>query len=522
MSAFTFNPRADLAAVIDYSAINAAGSITGNLGSAAGSTLVGNDLIVATLDDFHMLPNLTRATVAPVAPLDRELWYDLTNHILNYYDLSTTTWIPVTTTAMKEILGISETGIISTNRTYTVPGDFATPLDVENYLRRFKIATGVTVTVNVSTAGTYNHATHMQGHPNGDQIHYIASGYTGGSPTNADFTATGYAPATIAANAAANTAMLNSKYNVKIACTGNGLKVVGANSIKMTDFLFVGPGRTVAGCRGVDIDSSAYLYGCSFVAFEVAVSVSGLLSFDAHLFANDCGSTGGAVIRSECGVIIVESTGVIGAYSSYGSGVYAGLAGTVYGYNVYGCGNEQTGINDNTGGSVFATVKMVGTFNGQNGATSATNASIANFIGGNSQFQNNGANGALATTGGRCQFYTPTSSGNSASGFAATVGGGMWLNTTVNSNNNTDNGILANSGGVIVTATGTTAKNNGISGLNANGGRIEAPNVATVPNTGTEIFATNGGYILCVTAVGAPTLSPAANTVGNFNSYIRN
>lgn len=519
MSAFTFNPRTDLAAVIDYSAINAAGSITGNLGSAAGSTLVGNDLIVATLDDFHMLPNLTRATVAPVAPLDRDLWYDLTNHILNYYNLSTTTWIPVTTTAMKEILGISETGIISTNRTYTVPGDFATPLDVENYLRRFRIATGVTVTVNVA-AGTYNHATNMQGHPNGDQIHYIASGYTGGSPTNADFTATGYVPATIAANAAANTAMLNGKYQVKIACTGSGLRIVGANSIKMTNFLFVGPGRTVSGYRGARIDSSAYLYGCSFVAFEIGVLSAGFLSFDAHLFVADCGNVNGAALIAEGGTILVETTGVIGAYNCYGSGIGSVRGANVWGYNVYARGNEQAGINSNTNGTIFATVQMVGSTNGGNGATAAQGGSVNTGTAGNSQFQNNGGHGVTASIGGKASLYTATATGNTNSGFVATSGASVVV-FTATANSNGDHGVQATANGY-VQAPSITAKNNGVNGLNATGGRIDAQNAATVPNTSTEIVATGGGYITVTTAVGAPTLSPAANTVGNFNSYIRN
>lgn len=523
MTAFVLDPRADYTPVLDATAAVAADGFIANLNDDTKSNgFVMNDVVFRSLYDFGMFPDDTvYGPTAPATARDDLLWYSTTDHILYYFELSSATWTPMTLAKSKEIFGFGETGIISANRNYTVPTDFATPLDAENYLRKYRIASGVIVSVNV-LAGSYNHATYMQGHPNGDQIKYIGIGYTGTAPTDADFTATGYVAATIAANAAANVAMLNGKYRVKISCTGTGLNLVGANSIHMTDFLFVGPGRTVAGSIGADIDSSAYLYGCSFVAFEQGVYNKGFLSFDKHIFVCDCQNGSSAGFLSESGTAIYETNGVVGAYNCNGFGVAGARGGAVTGYNVYARGNLQVGIGSNNGGAVFAAVQMVGTFNGMSGASPATNGIVANFIGGNCQFQNNGQHGISAAIGGSTQLYTPTVSGNGNNGASANTGAKIVLLNAVNVNNNTDHGITSASGSVVTLASGATVKNNGINGLNANGGRIDAPNVATVPNTSTEIFATNGGYILCATAVGAPAFSPAVNTVGNFGSFIRN
>lgn len=560
--AFTFDPTVDSLPVVDATTVNAAKSLVANLNSAAGSALVGNDFLMSSMNSMPLI-NATIGSAGPASPKDDQLWYDTVNHRLKYYDKVAAAWTVLTASRAKEITWIGRKGTISADRTYTVPTDFATPYDAEVFLRDYAIGPGVTVTVNIN-AGTYNHGANvMQGHPQGTQIFYIGAGYNAAVDVTA-LTCTGYSAAQRTADIATNTTYLTGKYKVRIDTTGNGAYVRGGNMLIISDVLFVGP--TAGSNYGVAAESAYvevngvstinYLNGFSFTQ-TFARSKTGS---NVHLGARGYGQ----LVQNS--YVMLQDVAV---FSGSGpAGINANVGGILTGANVIVKGNV-TGININNSSNVSSSGGLDSSYNSGSGVVASWYSMVRTTASSGVGMSNNGAYGtqcsftsaavianAVITSNANYGLYITYQSiayaiganiSNNASGggIACSYSSYVAVNTAT-INNNTGYGIYSTqtsqvsadsavinsntSAGVRVTMNSNVYVSNAT--IRLNGGRgisMEMASVAYVStstvssNTTHDLYASDMSYIygVGVTGTPAPVLSPAANTLGNTQSYIR-
>jgi hypothetical protein len=202
-----------------------------------------------------------------------------------------------------------------------------------------------------------------------------------------------------------------------------------------------------------------------------------------------------------------------GNYS--GSTVYASsgsinLGGTVAVHNF-----GTNGVCTFFGGSVSAS-GVTSTNNGFHGLLTNYGGSI---LANNAVTNNNGQNGVITQNGGSVQSTGVVARYNGQNGIFTAFGGSINAASATASSNG-GNGIYTAYAGSIEAA-GATASNNTQSGIAISyGGIINAQNATALTNTLTNVLCVGTGLIYFTGGNAAGILSPAANTIGNGNSYI--
>lgn len=380
--------------------------------------------------------------------------------------------------------------------TYTVgsdPGDdFADLNQALDFLKLKLILEKVTVTLALR-AETHNYATDIViDHTTGHRINIVGAAMTGAVPGNADFVITGHTAGQRAADSGNHLTMLNARYATKLQLDGCSIVVRGGGLGLLDKVLVRGDGTAF---HGIFVDGSR----CGFGDVSIhGFGQRGLHAQSADLrgqgsvSASGCGSFGFGLDASSVygGALIAYSNASNGIAYIYGSSAQIGQQ--------HGRGNGGHGMS--IGG---ATVRMnnlaVGQFNSNAiGGVSVddTGRMILNTFA--IETLNNGASGTIVEDG------------------STLYGAGTYITTTGNGGA----GIDAVKCGDIILAD-LVANNNGGNGIRASrGSRVLAPTGGANGNGATDALADADSFI-DLTGGGAGTYSPAANTVGNANSYIK-
>ena len=139
---------------------------------------------------------------------------------------------------------------ITSDVTYAInaagDGDFADINDAMAFLATRLIAEGATVTLQLD-AGVHTYAAGILiRHVHGHRIHVRGAPLTGADPVLADFATTGHSVAARAADAAANLAMLQTKFATEIHLTGGAQVRVEDCGLGLLDDVFIRGDGTVA------------------------------------------------------------------------------------------------------------------------------------------------------------------------------------------------------------------------------------------------------------------------------------
>jgi hypothetical protein len=221
---------------------------------------------------------------------------------------------------------------------------------------------------------------------------------------------------------------------------------------------------------------------------NLAVPISGFV-----LLENNCGVNGFGGKGIECayeGVVLSYSGN---AFSNNGEdGLYISNGGTMWSGAIIASGNGVSGFRVIAGGSIWAdNCKSCG-----NGACGFEGASCGSISTTSSIATGNVGNGYNAVSNSAIIAGSSVSRWNGGSGFA----------------------VVGNS---FIMAQYATANANGGKGFYAGiGGTINASNTNSYNNVDFDYYAWVGSTIYVYGYTGAPTFSPAVNTVGNQNAII--
>jgi hypothetical protein len=292
-------------------------------------------------------------------------------------------------------------GRITANRTYTVAAsgaDFTTPSAAAAYLQLFRIARGVTVTIDIA-AGTYT-CTRIVGHIDGAQIVWQTPAHT--PLTLANFTITRFLDlddsaavlAKLNADKATNVTAVRAAYPVKLefASSGAALAACGLHTGVWQAALFINTGSADYGViTGTGDDSSigdgpggvAVVPGCCFYGFDNAGGVA------------DYGG-------------VINDAGAVYCYGGE-SCTRADFAGGFYGEDVMLIGGANYGFRSNHGGYAYrdgGIVRQAGT----TGVETTNSPGMAWFH--NGDIQECGRFGVNAAWGGSSKFFQATIKNN--------------------------------------------------------------------------------------------------------------
>lgn len=432
----------------------------------------------------------TPSPTAPVSPTVGALWFDTTNNILMIYTGPTNGWLPTTLNA------------ITTSITKTVPGDFPTINAAIDYFSAFTIAESGLVTIQVA-AGTHTITEPLRGHPQGSRLVIKGAGITGSAPIYADFSAvTGPQvgnPAVLA--------MLQGKYQTIINCSNtHGVRPYPGQEIQLEDLLFVQTAGTIY-TGAVIYGSGLYLKNVSFHGFKIyGINVRrGTVTQYGNVTVSGIGTS-----AANDGIYISEqsswsASGIVPntvVAACYGSGIEC-IQNSVFfcegqdGASVLGKTVQSLGNNigfSAEANSVMYISESLARYNAVQGYSSYRNSLIN---AGSSSSYNNGSSGYLAASQASIDATNARSQSNSRYGFEAQVGSLIYSSTGTIASANTDGGYYAAIQSTIYVP---------------NGG-------GSNPGTqGVHHRATLMSFILFNGAVDSSS-SPAANTVGNQNSY---
>lgn len=373
--------------------------------------------------------------------------------------------------AMHDLAGQWITGNLTITIGSNPDDDYETIPEAMAWLATRPIARGAIVTLSLrAEQHVYNGDSVVISHPDADRIRLVGAPLSGADPVEGDFAVTGHGSSARAANAATNLAMLRGKYASELRFTG-GAQLVIRDGLALIDDLLVTSDGTSAAC--VDVFSGTLIVG--------TLSVHGASEANIRCRGNSIAMLE-AVLTSTAsglhGVLVTDPAAFISITSP-----------------VICAGNAGHGITSTIGATVNMN-RLVSRGNGQSGAFSQAAASVR--IGGGG-FMLNGN----AASGVHCQ---------AGASFVAVSGGEM--------NGNGADGCRAERNSLISLSTATSASDNTEAGLRAmHGGMIIANSAVTGGNGTFAVHATDGSYI--GNAGGSGTASPAVNTSGNNNSYIR-
>ena len=317
--------------------------------------------------------------------------------------------------------------------------DYETILEAMNWLSNYMVADGVTVLI-LPVAGSYNHALEsIPGHPDGRRIIIRGPALGGAVPAEVDFVVSGATDADRAADRVDNNTMLQSRYPVKITCSGTAVDV-GNDVITIENILFIGSG---AGAGIKAQNGSVYCQQVATHYFETGKLVEGTgLIQGRNMSASGC--NGGGFTVSFSGAIQVEE-------------------GTCL-----SIGNMGTGIGTSFGGSIQCKGAVV--------------------------------------------------KGNKDA-FLASFGGNIQANSSKAQTNENVAYLVTNDG--VINCQYSEADGHVTSYSVLNGGTVNAQYSESL-NATTDYKATTHGGVIITGYTGDATCSPAVNTIGNGNAYIKN
>lgn len=374
-------------------------------------------------------------------------------------------------------------GIIDSSYTWGVHGTgvFSSLNSAFLYLSRFDITQNGLITLNIA-AGQFSYGTAVtMDHPNADRIAINGAGYTGGTATTS-FIVTGFSGATLNSNGSATLTNLRSNYSSEllffngVTAPGSCMQIVTPglqiNNLLITCGATAGPTKKVKDTAILDV-------GNLLSTANVSVCNGTVLTWAGQgiFIRGGAGILTGGLLSSSWS----QSNGIAAEFGGYIAAQPFPAASTVY--NVVCTSNASNGLFINNKGaiqhapSIFSNQPPGGPY----GIQLICNGNTLNGASVNNQSSINAA----------CIFSTNGSSGGF---FFGASNGNITGTGTITSNN--ANGILAQEGSFV----------------NVSGATISG-------NTGTALVAQTGSFI--DDTGGGATTSPAANTVGNDNSYVK-
>ena len=410
------------------------------------------------------------------------------------------TWQPIGVITSNLTLNVATTGNDTTGLG-TAGAPWATPHRAMAYLSNYTIAQGVTVTVSVAD-GTYTFTTPLYlDHPNGSQIAINGGTTTGVRPTTS--LTGGNAVGNTGATLAANDALLNAYYNTKWQFNGcNGLVCDSGGNVTVNTVLIRGNASLAIGVMAGNANTPV---------FSVFYASAGGINLGSNVAVHNFGGIGVATYNNgtiSAPQVTVTNCGLSGIQTNYGGSIFASSAVTN--------NNGVIGVLCYFGGTIFAQ-GVVSRYNSLSGVSTNWGGSID--ASGSSICTNNGNHGILTLYGGEINAPGVTASNNAQNGIVTSYGGSINA-ASATASSNLLNGVGVGSGGYINFNSGV-ASNNGTYGIFAIGsGGVAALSSTALSNGSTNVIVSGMGYIDFAGGNGAGSLSPAANTVGNGNSYI--